>query len=510
MGHFRGIPDSVMRYEKVIILNPPSPPGYMSNKDSMGGFGQLYPAGAPPAPPLDLPYLAAVLRQAGIPVQVLEASAHRLSVKQTCERLGEAGGALLLVRTSLPTIDWDLGVCAELRARCRPAGLALTGTVISSLMKRIQQDASLDFAIPDEPDQTVLELVQGEPLETVSGLIWRSAEKGWVTNPSRPFQRDLDAIPFPAWDLFPHEKYLIPRSSNAGSLKFLPMLTSRGCPYGCSYCPYPVGQGLKWRFRSPGNVVDEMEHLVNDLDVEYILFRDPMFSLRQGRVVEMCEEIVRRGIKVQWRCETRVDCLDQETVQAMARAGCTGINFGVESTDPDIQKGVDRLPISVDEFRRKVALCKEHGIQTFAFFIVGLPGDTVTTILDSIQFAVEIQASWTQFTVSTPFIGTKLHKWAAERGLIAPDHYKLISSHEGSIGNEYLSPEQVHRLHRFAQFLQNNLINRRGILKNANARSAPYRAARWAADQACHTAAQGLVRMARWHFGRSMGLAAAG
>ncbi len=159
MGHFRGIPDSVMRYEKVIILNPPSPPGYMSNKDSMGGFGQLYPAGAPPAPPLDLPYLAAVLRQAGIPVQVLEASAHRLSVKQTCERLGEAGGALLLVRTSLPTIDWDLGVCAELRARCRPAGLALTGTVISSLMKRIQQDASLDFAIPDEPDQTVLELV---------------------------------------------------------------------------------------------------------------------------------------------------------------------------------------------------------------------------------------------------------------------------------------------------------------------------------------------------------------
>lgn len=497
-----------MRFQQVVVINPPSPPGYMSNKDSMGGFGQLYPAGAPPAPPLDLPYLVAVLRAADIPVQVLEASALRLKPDEVCRRLGSAASSLVLVRTSLPTIDFDLAFCATLRERCRPAGLALAGTVITSLMQRIRQDHSLDFAIPDEPDQTVLELVRGEPIDSVAGLIRRTATGAWITNPQRPFQRDLDAIPFPAWDLFPHELYRIPRSSNAGSLKFLPMLTSRGCPYGCSYCPYPVGQGLKWRFRSPTNVVDEMEHLVRDLGVEYIVFRDPMFSLRQDRVVALCDEIRRRGVKVQWRCETRVDCLDEETITAMARAGCTGVNFGVESTDPDVQKGVDRLPITVDEFRRKVALCKQHGIQTFAFFIVGLPRDTVTTILDSIQFAADIQASWTQFTVSTPFIGTKLHAWAAERGLIAPDHYRIISSHEGSIGNENLSPEEVHRLHRFARFLQNNLINRRGVLKNANARSLPYRAARRAADWACQVSAQACVRMARWHFSRTMGLAA--
>ena len=191
-----------------------------------------------------------------------------------------------------------------------------------------------------------------------------------------------------------------------------------------------------------------------------------MFSLNQARVVEICEEILRRGLKVQWKCETRVDCLDQATIEIMARAGCTGINFGVESTDPEIQQGVHRKPILKPEFVDKVELCRKHHIATFAFFVVGLPGDTVETILQSIEFAVEIRANWTQFTVATPFAGTPMHDWAVRQGLIAPDFYKIISAHDGSPGNEHLRPRDIVRLYRFARFLQDNLINRRGILKN--------------------------------------------
>ncbi|MEO8526270.1 MAG: radical SAM protein, partial [Caldimonas sp.] len=169
------------------------------------------------------------------------------------------------------------------------------------------------------------------------------------------------------------------------------MLSSRGCPFGCSYCPYPVGQGLKWRFRSPENVVDEMEHLVRQFGVEHILFRDPMFSAQQKRVVAICEEILRRGLEVQWKCETRIDCLDAHTIEMMAKAGCVGVNFGVESTDPDVQKGVHRQPITVAEFVATVALCRQHDISTFAFFVIGLPGDTLDTILASIDFATHIR-----------------------------------------------------------------------------------------------------------------------
>jgi radical SAM superfamily enzyme YgiQ (UPF0313 family) len=282
------------------------------------------------------------------------------------------------------------------------------------------------------------------------------------------------------------------------------MLTSRGCPYGCSYCPYPVGQGLKWRYRSPKNVVDEMEHLVRDLGVQHILFRDPMFSLQQKRVVQICEEVLRRGLKVQWKCETRVDCLDQSTIEIMARAGCTGINFGVESTDPEIQKGVHRKPILTSEFIEKVAICRKNGIATFAFFIVGLPGDTVETILDSIDFAVKIRANWTQFTVATPFAGTPMHDWAVKQGFVSPDFYKILNAHSGSPGNEHLQPRDIERLHKFARFLQNNLINRRGILKNETRRGLSYRAARKATDLVTHAAAAAVVKVGRPYFSRTI------
>jgi hypothetical protein len=495
-----------MRFDKAVVINSPNPPGFVSHKDSMGGFGQLYPVGAPPFPPLDIPYLAAYLIEQHLAVEVIEAGALHLSTAEVISRLKKDSSisrALVLVRTSLPTIDWDLQVCGELKSACAPGAVALFGSAVPSLLTRVQADPSLDFAVLGEPDVTVAELLTGVPFEAVSGLLYRDGT-GWKRTAERAFERDLDKMPFPRWDLLPIDKYVIPKSSTSGHLRFLPMLTSRGCPYGCSYCPYPVGQGLKWRFRSPQNVVDEMEHLVRDLGVQHILFRDPMFSLQQKRVVQICEEVLRRGLEVQWKCETRVDCLDKATIEIMAKAGCTGINFGVESTDPEIQKGVHRKPILTAEFVEKVAICRQHGIATFAFFIVGLPGDTVQTILDSIDFAVKIRANWTQFTVATPFAGTPMHDWAVQQGFVAPDFYKILNAHSGSPGNEHLQPKDIERLHRFAKFLQNNLINRRGILKNWRRRDLPYRAARSATDVVTHAAAAAVMKVGRPYFTRSI------
>lgn len=495
-----------MRFDGALILNPPSPPGFTANKDSMGGFGQLYPAAAAPAPPLDLPYLAAYLRREEIPVEVLEAGALGLGSDACLDRIAalpRPERRLVIVRTSLPTIDFDLDFCAALRRRVELGGVALTGTVLPSIFFLLEQADGVDFALLGEADETAAELVRGEPLASIRGLAYRDpagAAGGWQRNEPRPDRIDLDSLPFPAWDLFPVERYRIPKSAVEGHLRFLPMLTSRGCPYGCDYCPYPVGQGLRWRSRSPRNVVDELEHLVRDLGVQYVIFRDPMFSMNQGRVREICREIEARGIEVGWRCETRLDCLDRETIAAMARAGCHGINFGIESSDAQIQQGVGRRPISREEFARKVALCKEHGIETFAFFIVGLPGDTIESILDSIEFALAISPSWVQFTVSTPFIGTRLHAWAVARGLVDERFYRVVSSHQGSIGNDNLSPAQIRRLHALARFLQEHLLNRHGLLKNAARRGVVYRWARRAADGACGILARQTMRWARWRF----------
>jgi hypothetical protein len=495
-----------MRFRKAIVVNPPHPPGFVSNKDSMGGFGQLYPEGAPPFPPLDIPYLLGHLTARGIEAEAIEAGALNLSTPAVCQRLSaeaRVGESLVFVRTSLPTIDWDLGVCAEIRRTVAPGGLALFGPAVPSLVQRVEQETSLDFVILGEVDHPGVALMGTEPLGGIAGLMYRR-DGSWHRNAERPPERDLDAMPFPRWDLLPFDRYVIPKSSTSGRMRFLPMLSSRGCPFGCSYCPYPVGQGLKWRFRSPKNVVDEMERLVRDFGVQHILFRDPMFSMQQKRVVAICEEILARRLRVTWKCETRVDCLDEETIAVMARAGCVGLNFGVESTDPEVQKGVHRKPILVEEFVEKVAMCRSHGISTFAFFIVGLPGDTLQTILDSMEFAVRMRANWTQFTVATPFIGTPMHAWAVKQGAIAPDFYRILNAHSSSPGNEHLRPADIERLHHFAAFLQNWLLNRKGILKNERRRDPLYRPLKAAADLASHVIAMSVVRAGRRYFTRTI------
>lgn len=466
------------------LINPPSPTGHVSNKDSMGGFGQLYPVGAPPFPPLDVPYLAATLTHSNHTVRIFESVAMGWSIEQLRAEIAkspEANDGLLVVRTSLPTIDWDLDVCAALRAAFPSAKILVYGPVVKPLLARVQREAAVDYAVIGEADQPVLELLDGVAVSEVSGLVWRDGTE-WRRNADRPFEKNLDAMPFPRWDLMPYERYVIPKSAAAGSLRFLPMLSSRGCPFGCNYCPYPVGQGLAWRKRSPANVVDELEHLVRDLGVEYVIFRDPLFSANKQRVVAICEDIIARGLKVRWRCETRIDCLDEPTIAVMAKAGCAGVNFGVESIDPQVQKNVERKPITEEQFLETIRTLRKHGIATFAFFVIGLPGDTVDTILTTIRFGLRLGASWTQFTTATPFIGTRLHDWAVEHGFVAADHYRIISAHQELIGNENLTAAQVHRLHRFAQLMQKNFINRRGILKNELRTEWAYRIAKRTLD----------------------------
>jgi radical SAM superfamily enzyme YgiQ (UPF0313 family) len=478
----------------------------------MGGFGQLYPPGATYLPPLDMVYLASFLAEREAPLEVFECLGLELTMEQLTEKLASTGGvegALVVVRTSAPTLDWDLTVCREIKAVAGAARICVYGPVVSQVMKRVQQEDYIDYLLKGDPDESVYALAQGQAEAEISGLSYRGAE-GWVDNPTQPFIKELDKLPFPKWEMLPYKKYTLPKSSTESALSFLPVWSSRGCPIGCHYCPYPVGQGLPWRFRSAMNVVDEIEHLVNDLKIQYVLFRDPMFSLNQQRVIQICDEITRRGIHVKWRCETRVDFLKEETLRAMARAGCDGINFGVESADVEIQAKSGRRPIKQEQFLASLALCRELGIKTFAFFIIGLPGDTVELALKTIRFAVEMKPNWVQFTAASPFIGTKLRDWAIAQGLIEPDDRAYINSHQVMIGNGNLTKEQVGSLYHLARFLQTFLLNRKGILKDDHRPSAVYRAAKSMADMGADLAARATLSVAGFWLKRTIGPGASG
>jgi hypothetical protein len=496
------------RFEKVIVVNPPSPPGYVAVRESHGGYGQLYSPGAPIPISMDVPYLVGYLAAKVLALEVIEAQGLEMDTEQLSKAVAAAAAkhsaqqVLVVARVALCCLDWDLSVCGAIKKAVPGVAVAVYGSIIPDVLKRVEQELGLDYILQGEPDETVSELAAGHALDRIAGLMFRRGG-AWVENPSRPLAHDLDKLPFPKWELLPYRKYTLPKSSSTASVPYLPMLTSRGCPFGCHYCPYPITQGLPFRFRSPLNVVDELEHLVKNLGIEYVIFRDPMFSLRQDRVVAICEEIQRRGLQVRWKCETRVDCLNEKTLLAMAAAGCEGINFGIESAEVLIQKNVGRKAISREKFLDTVALCRKIGIRTFCFFIIGLPGDTAETILESIGFAIRLQPTWVQFNAATPLIGTKLRTWAVSAGLASESELSYRTSHEAVIGNENLTTEQVAALHRFAMFFEKYLINRGGILKDESRTGWLYGAARRAADGCATIAASAIFAISRSRFQRA-------
>jgi radical SAM superfamily enzyme YgiQ (UPF0313 family) len=496
-----------MRNKQIIIINPPNPPNYTANRDSMGGFGQLYPPGAGVFPPLDVPYIAGYLAEKTIPIEVLEAQGLDLSCEQLKNRVATIAETnaesqtLAVVRTSIPTLDWDLVVCAELKKITGDIAIAVYGPVVSQVLRRLKQEKDLDYILIGEPEETIYEIALGKPKTEISGLCYRD-HNGWIEKAPGPFLKDLDRRPFPKWELLPYARYMLPKSSTINSVPFLPMLTSRGCPFGCHYCPYPVGQGVQWRYRSPKNVVDEIEHLINDLGVGYIIFRDPLFTFRQDRVTEICRLIRQRKLTFKWKCETRIDCLNEETLRAMASAGCDGINFGIENPDIEIQTGSGRKPIPKSTIIEIRTLCRKLGINTFCFFIIGLPGDSVHSILETIEFAIRLRPDWAQFTAASPFIGTKLHDWAVAHMLISEDECTYVNSHQAQIGNENLTKDQVQTLLRYAKFFEQYLINRKGILKNPGRKGLLYPQARLAADVISDFSAKALFTIGRRYFER--------
>ena len=275
-------------------------------------------------------------------------------------------------------------------------------------------------------------------------------------------ERDLDSIPFPRWDLLPYDRYVIPQSSTSGRMRSC-RCSARADVVRLQLLPVSDRSGVEWRFRSPKNVVDEMEHLVRTFQVEHILFRDPMFSMQKKRVVAICGEIVRRGLRVTWKCETRMDCLDDETLASMARAGCVGVNFGVESIDPEVQKGVHRKPILVDEFRPRSRYAASTASRRSRFRC--WPSRRYAhDDSRSMEFAVHMRPSWTQFTVATPFVGTPMHDWAVKLGIITPDFYKIVNAHH--LLRKRNAARRRHRQPASLCALPQGLLNRRGILKN--------------------------------------------
>ena len=431
----------------ILLINPPHPPGYISNKDTMGGFGQIYEDSfAKTLPPLDLYYIGAVLRKNEIDVKIFDCGPFSLTIDDLISTIKTDLPRIVGVRISTPTYDWDLSVIQQIKNECN-VQIVVFGPHATLFEQEIISNKSIDMVILGEPEYAFHDLAKKQK-ENIEGLVYK--ENGVIFRKTKVrVIDDLDGLPFPAWDMIPADSFSLGRYANYQQ-PFFTILTSRGCPYGCKYCPYPIAQGKKWRARSADNVVAEIQYLIDRFGMRGLLFRDPEFSADNSRVKAICEQILEKKLSFSWRCETRIDTVNEELLTLMARAGCVGINFGIESVTDKVLEGVGRKKIAPKDIFEQVNTCKRLGIDTFCFFIIGLPDDDAETILDNIHFALTLNPTAAQFAVFTPYFGTEMRLWYEEHGFIVQRDVESMTSYRSTVRTEKLTQSELQKFRDMA------------------------------------------------------------
>jgi radical SAM superfamily enzyme YgiQ (UPF0313 family) len=318
-------------------------------------------------------------------------------------------------------------------------------------MKCLEECSELDATIYSEAEMTMLELVSrlesGQSLNGLEGTTVRDNGE-IIQNPDRPFIDNLDDLPFPAMDLAELDRYR-PSYGQVRREPSMQVISSRGCMNDCLYCYRLMGRHVL-RFRTPRNVVDEIELYVKQYGAKDIKFWDESFTYNRDRAMGICEEILRRKINVTFWISARADTVDAELLKMLKLAGCWCINFGVES---GVQKNLDTLRknLTLEQIETAVNLAHEAGVKTFTTYIFGIPGETFEDGLETIRFAKKLNSYITEFFPISPFPGTDLWEMACNQSNFSKDINKIgLLKEEVVYAPETMTQKQVSELRRRA------------------------------------------------------------
>ena len=265
------------------------------------------------------------------------------------------------------------------------------------------------------PPRPTLPPLPGRPwpsatqLGTIKGLGWRQHGE-ILLNWDRPFFKSLDDLPIPYHHLLPLDRYRMPMIK--GPYTFI--VTSRGCPAGCKYCIKHVSYQNSVRLRSPANLIEEMRLLYN-LGIHHIHMYSDLFTVSRDQVVELCNLIMKEGLKITWTCNSRVDYVDEEMLKLMGRSGCTLISWGIESGNELILKKAHK-GYKMEQAHRALRWAKQAGIKNWGYFIIGLPGETEETIKETIATSKKLPLDIALFHVAAPYPGTPFFFEVVENG----------------------------------------------------------------------------------------------
>ena len=411
----------------IVLANPPTPDGglWIRTQHRVGRRTRENMVW----PQVSLAQMAALLHPA-YKIAVIDANAERMSWPEFTRLLDRYQPRYYLTQMTAPTLENDMYGC--FLAKARGARTIAFGTHVTAIPQETMRPyPALDFILLGEPDLTIRDLLDhlegktgqrpeeiqrlfenhdpayapavddaGHPrIEGIKGLVWRRGQE-IVVNEARPFLPNLDDLPVPMHELLPLGKYRMPLIH--GPFTFI--VTSRGCPAGCTYCIKHVSYQYTARLRSPAKIVEELWTLKR-LGIDNIHMYADLFTVNRDQVVELCRLMIAEKMGIRWTCNSRVDYVDEEMLRLMAQAGNWLISWGIESGNEQILRHA-RKGAYPDKAERALRWARQTGIKNWGYFIIGLPGETEATIRQTIDFAKKLPLDIALFHVAAPYPGT--------------------------------------------------------------------------------------------------------
>jgi len=366
------------------------------------------------SPPLGLAYLASVLRKEH-KVKIIDSATLNYTLEDLRRELKSFNPDIVGITSVTPSIYKAYAVAKVAKEVREDCTVVIGGPHVTFLPKETLKECRyIDIVVKGEGEETIKELTKAieknGSLEEVRGITFR--KNGLIRdNEPRPFIKDIDSIPFPSRDLLPMDLYQF------NGVKYTTVLTSRGCPFGCSFCSSSRLFGGYWRGRSPENVIEELKIIREDYKIRDIELMDDTFTLNRKRAEEICDRIVKEGLDIAWSASSRVDTINRKLAEKMRRAGCWIIYLGIESGNQKILDSIGKK-ITLNQAEKAVKIVKKAGIQVLGSFILGFPEDTIQTIKQTINFAKKLSLDYAQFSILTPYPGTPIFDYAVKNGLL--------------------------------------------------------------------------------------------
>jgi anaerobic magnesium-protoporphyrin IX monomethyl ester cyclase len=439
----------------IMLVNPPTPDGgyWIRTQHRVGRRTRENMVW----PQVSLAQMAAMLHPA-YTIKVVDANAERIDWPSFTELLDQYQPRYYMTQVTAPTLENDMYGC--FLARARGAKTIAFGTHVTPIPREtMRMYPALDYVLVGEPDLTIRDLLDhlegrfdqrspeiqkmfaehdptyqvaldadGQPeMAGIKGVAWRRGDE-IVMNLTRPFIKDLNSLPIPMHELLPLQTYRMPLIK--GPFTFI--VTSRGCPAGCTYCIKHVSYQFGVRLRSPELIMEELWQLKSQGIHNIHMYAD-LFTVNRDQVIELCQLMIKEKINIKWTCNSRVDYVDEEMLRLMGQAGNWLISWGIESGNEQILRHA-RKGAYPDKAERALRWAKNAGIKNWGYFIIGLPRETEETIRQTIDFAKKLPLDIALFHVAAPYPGTPFFFEVVKEGWFRPGtRWEQVDMDKGTV-----------------------------------------------------------------------------